>query len=164
MEMYPNQDIPSGDSLWAEQANWACHALNCTATTANPGNKTPHKMWHGSPPENNLLPFLKPGFCRVRRTDKLQRKAQRCWYLGPAPGYPRDAVRVMTESGRTIATRHVTWAYVPPTPPPVTQQAIPAPNGARDDQVEGGPAGSESAEQPPAARFTRFTSGIVPAA
>ena len=58
LEMYPNQDIPSADSLWAEQANWACHALNCTATTANPGNKTPHEMWHGSPPENNLLPFL----------------------------------------------------------------------------------------------------------
>ncbi|CAM9186087.1 unnamed protein product, partial [Sphacelaria rigidula] len=36
-----------GDNLWAEQANWACHALNCTATSANPGNKTPHEMWHG---------------------------------------------------------------------------------------------------------------------
>ena len=86
LEMYPNQDIPSGYSLWAEQANWACHVLNCTAISANPGKKTQHETWHGSPPENNLLPFLKTGFCKVRRTDKLQRKAQICWYLGPAPG------------------------------------------------------------------------------
>ncbi|CAM9745032.1 unnamed protein product, partial [Sphacelaria rigidula] len=54
-EIYPNQNIPTSKNLWAEQANWACHALNCTATSANPGNKTPHGMWHGVPPENKPL-------------------------------------------------------------------------------------------------------------
>ena len=34
---YPNEIFPHGESLWAEQAHWFCHALNCTATPANPG-------------------------------------------------------------------------------------------------------------------------------
>ena len=35
-ELYPNDSVPSGGYLWAEQANWACHALNRTATSSNP--------------------------------------------------------------------------------------------------------------------------------
>ncbi|CAM9995170.1 unnamed protein product, partial [Sphacelaria rigidula] len=50
-ELYPDERIPNGDNLWAEQANWACHALNCTATSANPNHKSPHEMWYGSPPD-----------------------------------------------------------------------------------------------------------------
>ena len=38
---YPNEVLPRGESLWAEQAHWACHELNCTATSANPGYKPP---------------------------------------------------------------------------------------------------------------------------
>ena len=41
---YPNESFSRGESLWAEQAHWACHALNCTATSANPGYKSPHEM------------------------------------------------------------------------------------------------------------------------
>lgn len=66
-EIYSNQKIPRGDNLRAEQANKACRAPNCTATSAYLGNKTPHEMWYGSPPNNNLLPFLNPGVRRVRR-------------------------------------------------------------------------------------------------
>ena len=33
---HPNEGFRRGESLWAEQAHWACHALNCTATLANP--------------------------------------------------------------------------------------------------------------------------------
>ena len=47
-ELYPN--TPNYPSLWAEAAPWACHALNCTVTTANPGDKLPYEMWCGSPP------------------------------------------------------------------------------------------------------------------
>ena len=47
-ELYPN--APNYPSLWAEAAPWACHALNCTATTANPGDKLPYEMWYGSLP------------------------------------------------------------------------------------------------------------------
>ena len=35
-ELYPDERIPNGDNLWVEQAVWACHALNRTATPANP--------------------------------------------------------------------------------------------------------------------------------
>ena len=41
-ELYPN--APNYPSLWAEAASWACHDLNCTATTANPGDKSPYEM------------------------------------------------------------------------------------------------------------------------
>ena len=34
---YLDEVFPRRESLWAEQAHWACHALNCTATLANPG-------------------------------------------------------------------------------------------------------------------------------
>ena len=41
---YPNEVCPRGESLWAEQARWACRALNCMATSGNPGFKSPHEM------------------------------------------------------------------------------------------------------------------------
>ena len=47
-ELYPS--VPNYSSLWVEAASWACHALNCTATTANPGDKSPNVMWYGPPP------------------------------------------------------------------------------------------------------------------
>ena len=34
---YPNAVFPCGEILWVEQAHWACHALNYTATPANLG-------------------------------------------------------------------------------------------------------------------------------
>ena len=47
-ELHPS--APNYPSLWVETPSWACHALNCTATTANPGDKSPYEMWYGSPP------------------------------------------------------------------------------------------------------------------
>ena len=41
-ELYPN--TPNYPSLWAEAASWACLALTCTATTGNPGDKSPYEM------------------------------------------------------------------------------------------------------------------------
>ena len=124
---YPNEVFPRGESLWAEQAHWACHALNCTATSANPGYKSPHEMWFGSPPSSSPFPFLKPGFRSIKRRNKLQPKAVRCWYLGPAPNYPRDAMRILCKSGRVVATRHVTWAHVPTHIPSTPQQRFSRP-------------------------------------
>ena len=46
--LYPG--APSYTSLWAEAVSWVRNALNCTATKANPGNKSPYEMWYGSPP------------------------------------------------------------------------------------------------------------------
>ena len=142
---YPNEVFPRGESLWAEQAHWACHALNCTATSANPGYKSPHEMWFGSPPSSSPFPFLKPGFRSVKRRNKLQPKAVRCWYLGPAPNYPRDAMRILCKSGRVVATRHVTWAHVPTHIPSTPQQAILAPRENSSDGDESGEGQAPSA-------------------
>ena len=56
--------IPLSDSLWAAQAYWVCNTLNFTATKAN-------SMWYGriSP---SPFPFLKPGFVKRKRTNKLE--------------------------------------------------------------------------------------------
>ena len=75
-----NPSAPNYPPLWAEAASWACYALNCTATTANPGDKSPYEMWYGSPPpRGEVWPFLKPGVCRVKRNNKSQPKAQECY-------------------------------------------------------------------------------------
>ena len=96
-------------------------------------------MWFGSPPSSSPFPFLKPGFC-VKRRNKLQPKAVRCWYLGPALNYPRDAMRILCKSGRVVATRHATWAHLPTHIPATPQQAIIAPrenSSGGDESGEG---------------------------
>ena len=150
---YPNEVFPRGESLRVEQAHWACRALNCTATLANPGYKSPHEIWFGSPPSSSPFPFLKPGFRSVKRRNKLQPKAVRCWYLGPAPNYPRDAMRILSKSGRVVATRHVTWAHLPTHIPFTPQQAILAPRKNFSDGDE-----SREGQAPSAAVKSRPTS------
>ena len=106
------------------------------AISPNPGCKFPHEMWFGLPLTSSAFPFLKPGFRTVRRRNKLQPKAVRCWYLGLAPNYPRDAMRILSKYGRVIATPHVTWAHVPTHVPPTPQPAILAPR-ARENSSDG---------------------------
>ena len=95
-------------------------------------------MWFGSPRCSSPFPFLKPGFRSVKRRNKLQPRAVRCWYLGPAPNYPRDAVHILCKSARVVATRHVTWAHVPTHIPSTSQQAILAPRENSSDGYESG--------------------------
>ena len=123
-------------------SSWACHALNCTASSANHGFKSPHEMWFGSPPSSSPFPFLKQHFRSVKRRNKLQPKAVRCWYLGPDPNYPRGAMRIMYTSGRVVATRHETWAREPTHIPSTPQQAIlvPRENPSGGDESEEGQA------------------------
>ena len=112
---------PNHPSLWTEAASWACQALNCTATTANPGDKSPYEMWYGSlPPREAVWPFLKPAVCRVKRNNKSQPKAQDCYYVGPGVNHPRGFMRVRTANRSILTTRNVTWRQVPlslPVPP-----------------------------------------------
>ena len=123
-ELYPG--APDYPSLWAEAVSWACHALNCTATTANPGDKSPYEMWYGSPPPRGAVwPFLKPAVCRVKRNNKLQPKAQDCYYVGPAIDHPRDCIRVLTANRSILTTRNVTWRHVPLSRPAPPQQLPP---------------------------------------
>ena len=74
-------------------------------------------MWYGDPPPAVLLPFLKSGYCKVKRENNSQAKAQECFYLGPAPNYPRGSVQVLTTHRTVLITRHITWQRVSPTPP-----------------------------------------------
>ena len=123
-ELYPG--APDYPSLWAEAVSWACHALNCTATTANPGDKSPYEMWYGSPPPRGAVwPFLKPAVCRVKRNNKSLPKAQDCYYVGPAIDHPRDCIRVLTANRSILTTRNVTWRHVPLSRPAPPQQLPP---------------------------------------
>ena len=104
--------IPSGNFLWAAQAYWVCHALNSTATTSNPRCMIPYEMWYGKVPPSPF-PFLKPGFVKRKRGNKLEPKTVPCFYIGPSPNRPRDSMRVMFCSGAMIDSRHLTWACIP---------------------------------------------------
>ena len=41
---FPHVELPPSETLWAKAVHWACEALNRTATTANPGSKSPYEM------------------------------------------------------------------------------------------------------------------------
>ena len=81
---FPGMGIPSGNSLWAAHAYRACHALNSTATTNNSRCMTPHEMWYSKVPPSPF-PFLKPGFVRRKRGNKLEPKAVPCFALDHPP-------------------------------------------------------------------------------
>ena len=104
--------IPLSDSLWAAQTYWAFNALNFTAAKANPKCKSPYEMWYGRTPPSPF-PFLKPGFVKRKRTNKLEPPAVPCFYVGPSPNRPRDSMRVIFSSGPMIDSRDVTWARIP---------------------------------------------------
>ena len=75
-ELFHSAQLPATAPLWAEVSHWACDPLNRIATTAQPGSKSPHEMWHGSPPPLVvLLPFLKPGYWKVKREKMSQTNA-----------------------------------------------------------------------------------------
>ena len=137
-ELYPN--APNYPSLWAEAASWACHALNCTATTANPGDKSPYEMWYGSPSRRGAVwAFLKPAVCRVKRNHKSQPKAQDSYYVGPGVNHPRDCIRVLTANRFILTTRNVTWRQVPLSSIVPLKQLLPiAEEGESTAKGEGG--------------------------
>ena len=77
-ELLPGAQSPATESLWAEASHWACNALNRTATSADPANNSPYEMWYGNPLPVVLLPFLKPGYCNLKRKNtRLSRKRRR---------------------------------------------------------------------------------------
>ena len=108
----PGMGIPFDNSLWVPQVYWAYHALNSTATTSNPQCMTLYEMWYGKVPASPF-PFLKPGFVKRKRRNKLEHKAVPCFCIRPSPNRPCDSMRVMLRSGAMIDSRHVTWACIP---------------------------------------------------
>ena len=132
-ELYPHVQLPSTESLWAEAYRWACDSINRTASSANPDWKSPHEMWHGTTASLKLMPFLKPGFCKVRRANKSENKAQECFYLGPPSDCPADAMRMFTRHRYVITLRNVTWRRSPPSPS-FSQDASTASDGPFDEE------------------------------
>ena len=111
--IFSHVQLPGTERLWAEAMHWACEALNHTACTANPNNKSPNEMWFGTASPARPYPFLKPAYCRWNRPSKLLPKAESCFYLGPPRDHPRDSLRVLTRGGDVIETRDVTWEAMP---------------------------------------------------
>ena len=134
--LYPK--APTGASLWAESVNWACHVLNRTSTTANPGDKSPFEMWHGYPANTaETWPFLKPLYYKAKRENKSQPKAQEGYYLGPAINHASDAMRVISNKQTILTTRNVTWQHVPHVPTASLQQ-LPPINEVGESAAEAG--------------------------
>ena len=45
--LFPDIQLAAGTGMWAEACVWACDAFNKLATTANPGDKSPHELFLG---------------------------------------------------------------------------------------------------------------------
>ena len=135
-ELFPGFNVPEGPWLWAEAMNWACDAYNRTATVGNSRNCSPHEMSYGEPSQTSPIPFLKPGFCNCKRTNKMDPKARECFYPSPTRNHPSESKRVLVHSRKVIVTRNVTWAHVPSVRP-VSVQPKPSVDGrAMEDEIE----------------------------
>ena len=44
--------------------------------------------------------------------NKMDPKASKCFYLGPARYHPRESKRVFVHTGKVVIARNVTWTYV----------------------------------------------------
>ena len=106
--IFPHVQLPPTTSLWAEAVHWACDALNHTATTANPGNKSSHEMWYGTAAPASPHPFLRPAYCRWKRPSMSHPQAESCFYLGPGIDHPSDSLRMLTRANKVVETRDVT--------------------------------------------------------
>lgn len=109
--LFPDVQTPATASLWAEACFWANDALNRSATEANPGRASPWSRFYGEAPPLSMLPFLKPGYCRVRRDSKAAPKAEICFYLNGGSNHPSSSFKVKLPSGAVVYTRDVTWAH-----------------------------------------------------
>ena len=99
--------IPAGSRLWSARNYWACYALNRTATSANVGDKSPFEMRFGTVPQSPIL-FLKPGYVKTKRQDKLRPNTLPWFSLDLRQTAPVIPMRCFTfqEVLFTLATSH----------------------------------------------------------
>ena len=69
--------------LWPEAHSYAWEVVNRTATSSNPGRKSPYEMWHGEKPPPTMLEWLQPYFTGPRSTEGLTRKQSQDIFLDP---------------------------------------------------------------------------------
>ena len=106
--IFPLIQLPPTESLWAEAVHCFCDALNHTTTTANPGNVSPHEMWHGATAPASPHPFLRPTYCRWNRPSKSSPRAESCVCLGPGIDHPSDSLRMLMGANKVVETRDLT--------------------------------------------------------
>ena len=102
---FPHVELPPSETHWAEAVHWACEALNRTATTANPGSKSPYEMWHGKPAPASPHPFFRPGYCRWNRSLKSFPRCESSFCLGPGIDHPHDSLRMLTWANKVVKTK-----------------------------------------------------------
>lgn len=79
-ESYQNVGVPNSTWLRTESPSRVTDSLYHSSIKANLRNRSSYIMWHGKPSPSRTLPFLKLGFVKVMRTDKLQPKAPECFF------------------------------------------------------------------------------------
>lgn len=70
-------------------------------------------MYHGHVEAYPIFPFPKPKFIESNMINKLDPRAEECFYLNPTPNMPGDAMRVIKHNGQAVATRNVSWRALP---------------------------------------------------
>ena len=64
--------------------------------------------------------FLKPGYVKPKRQDKLKPNAFACFFICPSANRPRDSHELLLYSGH-LNSRNVTWACLPSSIPASTE-------------------------------------------
>ena len=109
--LFPGFKIPSGRILWSTRYFWACHALNRATTRAIVGDVSPFKTRFGMVPQSST-PFLKPGYVKTERQDRLKSKARFLVFFvrRPSPNRPRNTLFkyfALFGEYRTLSKRHM---------------------------------------------------------
>ena len=148
--IFPLVQLPPTEFLWAKAVHWSCDALNHAATTANPGNKSPHEMWHGTAAPVSPHPFLRPAYCRWNRPSKSFPRAESCFYLGPGIDHPSDSLRGFTGANKVVETRDVTWeAMLDAEASPPRLLGLPEQGGAEELEDAPEPGGTDGVDSAP---------------
>ena len=136
--LFPHVELSPSETLWAEAVHWACKALNRTATTSNPGRKSPYEIKHDKAEPASPHPFPRPGYCRWNRPSKSFPRCESSFYLGPGMDHPRDSLRMLTRANKVVETKDVT-SEAPPVMelPPVQLLQLASPELAGVPELEG---------------------------
>ena len=107
-------------SLWVESLLWASECFNRSATAANDGWLSPHKIFYGSRLPLPLLPFFRLAYHRVPRQHEIDPRARLCYFYNFGYNHGHDCHKLLdAETGKVIFSRDVTWhnPEVPLIPP-----------------------------------------------
>ena len=105
---FPHDVLLPSDTLWADAVHRACEALNRTATTSNPGYRSPHEMWYGEAASASPHPFLHLGYCGWNLPSMSFPRCESSFYLEPGIDHLRDMLRMLTRGNKVVETKDVT--------------------------------------------------------